>query len=121
MRDLTNELVLRLKAASLPARTAFARETPALPLVTAALKGGRTLLSDENGEYADEQTYALEFLAADTPTLDAMENAADAALTALGFKRMARVRGADDEADAFRSAAEYRAVVVGDTIYGTAD
>lgn len=117
MRNLTDELVRALRGASLPARAAYAAETPALPLVAVAFKSGRTLFSDEKGEYADEQIYALGFLSADEAALDAMESAADAVLTALGFKRTARTRGVDEEADARTCSAEYRAVVVGDLIY----
>ncbi len=117
MIDLKPAMLSALSA--LPACTAlaFAREDPSLPIIVIGDESGRVAAQADGEPYLEEYTAAVNVYAADASTLESLTRQADAALTALGLRRVHQQDFFDDTAWACRKYLRYRALLQGGTIY----
>ena len=105
--------------AHLPAcvRLAFEKEEIALPVIVIGDEECRVFARADGRDYLDEYIAAVDVYAADPKELDALCREADAALSALGMKRMACQDLYDEQAYACRKHMRYRALLQGERIY----
>ena len=117
MTDLKPTLLSALS--SLPACTAvaFAQEDFPLPIIVIGDESGRVTAQADSAPYLEESIFAVNVYAADSASLETLCRQADAALTALGLRRIHQQDFFDETAWAYRKYLRYRALLQGDTIY----
>jgi len=117
MTDLKPAMLSAL--AHLPACCAlsFAKEEMALPIIVIGDEMNRVYARADGQDYQQEYVASVDVYAADTEKLESLCQDADAALAALGFRRLAAQDFYDDQAWAWRKHMRYRALIQGDTIY----
>ena len=105
--------------AALPActRRAFALEEFPLPIIVIGDEAGAVYAQADGRPYLEEYVAAVDVYAADPDSLEALARQADAALTALGLRRIHQQDLFDEKAYAYRKLLRYRALLKGDTIY----
>ena len=117
MTDLKPALLDALKDVPAACATAFARQDPALPLIVAGDYQHRVLAQADGEPYQTEYIAAVDVYAAARDEMEALCAQADAALTALGLRRVFAQDLYDEIAYAWRKSMRYRCVMKGDRLY----
>ncbi|MBE5787973.1 MAG: DUF3168 domain-containing protein, partial [Clostridiales bacterium] len=94
-----------------------AREENPLPLIVIGDESCRVFARADGQDYLDEYIETVDIFAAGLKELDSLCRAADAALSALGMKRMACQDLYDEQAYAYRKHMRYRALLQGERTY----
>lgn len=119
MTDLKPALLSLLSPLPAAVTAAWPLEEIALPVITVAEASSSVLAQADGQPYLEEHVYDVRVLSGDRVEADSLARAADAALSSLGLRRAACRDQFDEAARAYVKEMAYRAVLRGDTIYGS--